>query len=216
MIPVAPQSKLRLFLVASAAALVALAVPSTALAQSYELVQADVQAQVEADGRVAVEERISVAFGSDFPFTYGFREIPYRSGERISDVAVLEDGRAFGPGASTELEPGGPAGTFGTRDLGGRIRVVWRFQATGETRTFTIRYRFAGLAVGYDDVVDVNLKVWGDEWEQSLGRLTAATSGPGEVVRAWGHPVWVRGDVTLAGPRALLRALDVPAGQFVS
>ena len=57
--------------------------------------------------------------------------------------------------------------------------------------------------------------MWGDEWEQSLGRLTATTSGPGEVVRAWGHPVWVRGDVTLAGPRALLRALDVPAGQFV-
>ena len=39
-----------------------------------------------------------------------------------------------------------------------------------QTRTFTIRYRFSGLAVGYDDVVDVNLKVWGDEWEQSLGR----------------------------------------------
>ena len=128
---------------------------------------------------------------------------------------MLEDGRAFRPGASTELEPGGPAGTFGVRDLGGRIRVVWRFQATGETRTFTIRYRFSGLAVGYDDVVDVNLKVWGDEWEQALGRLTATTSGPGDVVRAWGHPVWVRGDVTLAGPRALLRALDVPAEQFV-
>ena len=73
----------------------------------------------------------------------------------------------------------------------------------------------SGLAVGYDDVVDVNLKVWGDEWEQRLGRLTATMSGPGGVVRAWGHPVWVRGDVQLDGNRALLRALDVPAGQFV-
>ena len=34
-------------------------------------------------------------------------------------------------------------------------------------------------------------------------------------MRAWGHPVWVRGDVQLAGNRALLRALDVPAHQFV-
>ena len=59
------------------------------------------------------------------------------------------------------------------------MRVVWRFQAGDQTRTFTIRYRFSGLAVGYDDVVDVNLKVWGDEWEQSLGRLTATMSGPG-------------------------------------
>ena len=78
-----------------------------------------------------------------------------------------------------------------------------------------MHYRIRGLAVAYDDVVDVNLKVWGDEWEQSLGRLTATTTGPGKVVRAWGHPVWVRGDVTLAGNRALLRAVDVPAGQFV-
>src|SRR4029453_2416751 len=33
--------------------------------------------------------------------------------------------------------------------------------------------------------------------------------------RAWGHPVWVRGDVTLQSAGALLRAIDVPAGQFV-
>ena len=39
--------------------------------------------------------------------------------------------------------------------------------------------------------------------------------GPGNVVRAWGHPVWVRGDVTIEGRSALLRALDVDAGQFV-
>ena len=72
-----------------------------------------------------------------------------------------------------------------------------------------------GLAVGYDDIVDVNLKVWGDEWKQRLARLTATMRGPGDVVRAWGHPVWVRGDVTLQGKEALLRALDIDAGQFV-
>ena len=79
------------------------------------------------------------------------------------------------------------------------MRIVWRFQAADETRTFTLRYGIRGLAVAYDDVVDVNLKVWGDEWEQPLGRLTATMTGPGKVVRAWGHPVWVRGDVTLDG-----------------
>ena len=63
-------------------------------------------------GRRACRSRgsITVAFGSDFAFTYGFREIPYRSGERISDVTVSENGRTYRPGASTELEPGGPPG----------------------------------------------------------------------------------------------------------
>ena len=111
---------------------------------------------------------------------------------------MLENGQPYRPGASTELEPGGPPGTFGIEDLGDEIRVVWRFQARDESRRFTVRYRFTGLAAAYDDVVDVDLKVWGDEWEQRLGTLTAAMSGPGDVLRAWGHPVWVRGDVTLA------------------
>ena len=92
-------------------------------------------------------------------------------------------------------------------------RVVWRFESDGfQERTFVVHYRLSGLAVGYDDVVDVNLKVWGDEWEQRLGRLTATMRGPGNVVRAWGHPVWVRGDVTLEGrTRCCGRSTSTPA-----
>jgi hypothetical protein len=171
-----------------------------AAAQSYDLVSADVRVDVLDNGAVAVEEDIQVAFSGSF--TYGYREIPYRSGERVQVLGVRERGTDYGPGASTELEPGGPPGTFGVDDLGGRVRIVWRFRAANEARTFTIRYRMTGLAVAYDDIVDVNLKVWGDEWEQRLGQLTAVMSGPGRVLRAWGHPVWVRGDVTLAGERA--------------
>ena len=52
-----------------------------------------------------------------------------------------------------------------------------------------------------------------------MGAASAAAHGDDagshdDVVRAWGHPVWVRGDVTIDGLR-LLRALDVDAGQFV-
>jgi uncharacterized membrane protein len=92
---------------------------------------------------------------------------------------------------------------------------VRHYDATDQLRTFQIRYRMRGLAVAYDDVVDVNLKVWGDEWDQSLGRLTATETAPGKIQRAWGHPVYGRGDVQLAGTKAILRALDVPAHQFV-
>ena len=196
---------------------VSLALVGTANAQSYTLVQSDVRVEVGAPGRpageVGVEEDITVAFSG--AFTFGFRDIPLRDGETIDGVAVVENGRAYGPGAPTELEPGGPPGTFGVERRGDDVRIVWRFQAADESRTFTLRYAMQGLAVAYDDVVDVNLKVWGDEWEQPLDQLTATMTGPANVARAWGHPVWVRGDVTLAGNRSLLRAVAVPAGQFV-
>ena len=62
-----------------------------------------------------------------------------------------------------------------------------------------MHYRLSGLAVAYDDVVDVNLRVWGDEWEVGLDRLEATLTTPnGEPVRrVWGHPVSVRGDVQI-------------------
>src|SRR3990172_5482931 len=77
----------------------------------------------------------------------------------------------------------------------------------------------SGLGVAYDEVVDVNLKVWGDQWETRLGRLTAELRLPGPAsgpsFRAWGHPVSIRGDVALYADGASLRAVDVPPEQFV-
>ena len=191
----------------------ALGAAGTAQARSYELVATDVGVAVGSAGGLAVQENITVSFIG--PYTFGFRDIPLREGESIDRIGVFENGRAYAPGASTALQPGGPAGTYGIEQSDDQVRIVWRFSTLGETRTFTLRYRMRGLAVAHDDVVDVNLKVWGDEWEQRLGRLTATMTGPGRVVRAWGHPVYVRGDVALAGNRALLRALDIPAKQFV-
>ena len=195
------------------AALAALVLAPSALAQTYDLESADVRADVLPNGTLSVAEDIRVAFSGSF--TYGYRDIPVRQGERVQVLGVREADSVYLPGAPTQLEPGGPEGRFGVERSDDRVRIVWRFNAVNETRTFTVRYRMTGLAVAYDDVVDVNLQVWGDQWEQRLGRLTAAMAGPGDVTRAWGHPVWVHGDVRLAGRRAFLRALDVPPHQYV-
>ena len=106
------------------------------------------------------------------------------------------------------------------RDVRGRAtrrrradRLV--LHASDQTRAFTISYTLRGLAVAYDDVVDVNLKVWGDQWDEPLHRLVGDRDRAGKSSRAWGKPVWVRGDVELIGTRATLRAVAVPAHQFV-
>src|SRR5919107_1335248 len=73
------------------------------------------------------------------------------------------------PGASAELGSSGAPGTYGTANLGDAYRIVWHYRATDEQRTFTVRYRLSGLAVAYDDVVDVYWQVWGDEWQEPPG-----------------------------------------------
>ena len=196
-----------------AAALAALAITGTAGAKSFSLPQAAISVQVAKDGSLLVDEHITYAFSG--PFSGGFRDIPLRDGETIDRVRVTEDGRTYRPGGCTELGCIDAAGTYGTTRVGDSLRVVWHYGATDELRTFTVHYRLRGLAVAYDDVVDVNLKVWGSEWKVPLDRLTATEVAPGKVLKAWGHPVYVRGDVQLLGTKVLLRALDVPAGQFV-
>ena len=196
-----------------AAAVAALALAGGAQAKSFDLPQANVTVVVGTDGSLRVTEQLTYAFSG--AFSGANRDIPLRSGESIDQVSVSENGRSFAAGGCVELGCSSPAGTFGVVRTGDTERVVWHFSASDAVRTFEIHYRMQGLAVAYDDVVDVNLKVWGDQWDSSLGRLTATTTGPGDVVRAWGHPVWVRGDVTLDGASAHLRALDVPAHQFV-
>ena len=43
-----------------------------------------------------------------------------------------------------------------------------------------------------------------------LDRLTATEVAPGRVLKAWGHPVYVRGDVQLLGTKVLLRGSTCP------
>jgi uncharacterized membrane protein len=171
---------------------------------------------VQPDGSLQVEEHITYAF--DGVFTGGYRDIPLREGESISDVYVREPGTEYRPGASAELGSSGAPDTYGTAELDGGFRIVWHYTAF-LPRTFTIGYTLHGLTVAYDDVADVNLQVWGDEWEKPLGRLTATLVLPatarGPEYRVWGHPVHVRGDVERRPGQAFLRAIDVPPEQFV-
>jgi len=151
----------------------------------------------------------------DGDFSGAFREIPLRDGETLDQVTVAEGNVEYAPGACADLGCAGDPGRFGTATTDRGVRIVWHYRASSEQRRFRVHYRLRGVATAYDDVVDVNVKVWGDEWEVGLGQLTATLVAPGQVQRAWGHPVGVRGDVTIEGERANLRALDVPAGQFV-
>ncbi len=190
------------------------AVP-TAIAKEYTLPAAHVSARVTSTGAVQVTERLTFDFFGDF--TGAYRDIPIRPGETIDHIGVAEGDSLYAPGASAELGSSGSPGTYGTKRLSDRMRVVWHFNAPSEDRTFTVAYRISGLAVAYDDVVDVNLKVWGDQWPVGLTELHASTFLPrrtalGPSYRVWGAPEYVRGAVARTPTHTKLLAVDIPAG----
>ncbi len=111
---------------------------------------------VARDGALLVRERITFDFSGSFSGAY--RDIPLRNGESIDGVAVAEGRTRYRPGGNTELGSVDAPETFGVTDIDHGLRVVWHYRASDEARTFLVSYRFRGLAVAYDDVIDVNLR----------------------------------------------------------
>ncbi len=161
-----------------------------------------------------------ITFDFSDSFSGAYRDIPLRGGETITDVSVSEGGTMYRPGANTKLGGFGLPDSFGVTGIDNGLRIVWHYAATNERRTFTISYRFRGLTVAYDDVVDVNLRVWGEHWPEGLGNLTSTILLPSRAqlspsYRVWGSPAWVRGVVARAPDRTTLQAVQIPAHQFV-
>ena len=203
---------------AALALCLALALSPAAAAKSYTLQGAEVEVTLLPDGSLRVQEQITFQFSGDF--TGAYRDVAVREGQEVTEIAVSEGGTDYRPGASAELGSSGSPGTFGTERLGSAMRIVWHYVASDELRSFDVSYRLSGVAEAYDDVVDVNLKVWGDEWPVPLHALEASLELPlGErvaPVRIYAHPAHVRGSVARgSGSMARLSARDIPAGQFV-
>jgi uncharacterized membrane protein len=175
-----------------------------------------VDARVATNGSLEIQERITM---SDV-FHGAYRDIPVREGESIDHVVVSENGHAYRYGGSTKLGSIGQPDTYATTRAGSDERVVWHFDnPSGAARTFVVSYRLSGLAVAYDDVVDVNLNVWGGDWSQSLPSLRALLRLPhpasGPSYRVWAGPAWVHGVVARRADGVELQAASVPLHQLV-
>src|SRR4029079_19788301 len=127
----------------------------------FSLPAADVTVQIQQDGTLVVDEVIVFSFSGDFSGAY--RERPRPGGESVDQVFVAEGEQQYQPGGCAELQCTSPPGTFGTTPTDKGIRIVWHYRASNEERRFRVHYQLHGLPVAYDDVVDVNLQVWGDE-----------------------------------------------------
>src|SRR4051812_47351662 len=197
------------------AALVALALP--AAAGAYSLPAADIAVRVAPDGSLLVVEHITI----EGAFHGAYRDIPLRKGESIDRIQLSEQGEPYKRGGSTKLGSIDTPHTFNYELHKDKVRIVWHFSAGGEPHTYTVAYRFRGLAVAYSDIVDVNLKVWGANWRAPLGNLSATMTLPKPTplsspqYQIWGHPAWVKGVVERTSKAGVLRAANVSAGQFV-
>lgn len=161
---------------------------------------------MQPDGAVGVTENLTYDFSGSFEGAW--RDIPSRFGETVdpASVRVSESGRPFTPGGTITLGTPGPLNSFAVGDYNGGTRIVWRYSASDQSRTFTVAYRMTGLVKVYRDTAELNVRVWGDQWTVGLDHLRAAVHLPRAVpaserdrLRVWGHPREVNGTVEPSG-----------------
>ena len=192
---------------------------SPAIAKSYRIDAADVDVIVNDDATLSVTERLTYNFSGAFSGAY--RDIPLRAGESLSDITVTDSQGTYDLGGCVLLGCLSPAGLFGVDEIPGYVRVVWHYSAADETREFTLAYTMNGVATAYDDVIDVNLQVWGDQWPVGADLVTARIHVPGEPqegdVYVWGHPYGIDGSTSLGedGTSPSLEATNVPSESWV-
>src|ERR671918_371107 len=176
-----------------------------------------VEIDVGRNGEVRVTEHITYAFSGDF--SGGYREIPLRVGETILNVSVSEGGTAFTSGAPTDIGSSGAPNTFGLTRIPEGVRIVWHYSARWEESTFTVNYTLRNFVTAYSDVVDFNMKVWGDQWTVPLDHLEAELRLPGgsSDVRTWGHVARppLEGGVAPSETGAAVTAEDISGGNWV-
>src|SRR4029079_2158402 len=111
-----------------------------------------------------------------------YRDIPLSGVETIppNSIRVREGNRVYSPGGCTPYGCIDRAGVFGVTGIpgGNGVRIVWHPVATDEQRTFVVSYRIDKAGDAYREVLDVNARVWGDQWDFSLDHLTARLISP--------------------------------------
>ena len=148
-----------------------LALPASAVAREDKVTEAEVNMRLAPNAALLVEENLTFEYEGGFEASY--RDIPLRPSDTIDNVVVSEGGRVYRPGGCTFFGCTDLEGTYGATPEGNGIRIVWHHKASDESRTFTIRYRVVGALVAYDDVRDLEWKVWGDQWPFDLPTLRA-------------------------------------------
>mgnify|MGYP000636778648 CR=1 FL=1 len=163
-------------------------IPEEGTTKDFDISDAGTRIELQEDASLRITETLRFRYHGD-TFSGAYRDIPVRSGARITGVSVFDGSQRYQPGGNTALGSYDSPGTFGVDRIPGQegVRVVWHYEPTRDERTFTLVYEVENAVTAYDDVIDVGWTVWGDQWEFWLDNLSATIATPDgtDPIEAW-------------------------------
>lgn len=152
--------------------------------RSYSIPQATVDLFIQDTGNINVVENLEYSFKGKYNGVY--RDIPLKSGEKISNINVTTDG------AFSKIN------IYNTTKNGQNISHITVYLYSDAQKTtpitdknvkVTFTYNMINVTKIYDDTAEVHFKVWGEDWQVPVGQLTTKvhlTSNDG--VQYWLNP----------------------------
>lgn len=158
-------------------------IPSISFAEddrSYSINQANIDLFVQPNGLLNVKEKYYYSFSGTYNGVY--RDIPLKSGERIDNIKVTSKG-AY---SSYELIKSG--------DMD-RIKIYLYSDPqkttpiTNKNVQVTIEYDFINVIKIYNDIGELQYKLWGESWEVDVNEVNANIHlASREDVKYWLNP----------------------------
>ncbi|MDI6643944.1 MAG: DUF2207 domain-containing protein [Methanobacteriaceae archaeon] len=158
---------------------------STAVAQddedrSYTIPYANIDLYLQENGNLHVKEKLHYSFSGTYNGVY--RDIPLKTGQRIENIQINTDGAYY---------------TLEVIDQGDMKRLkIYLYSNPQKTVPITdrdvdvyIEYDFINVIKIYNDVAELQYKLWGENWEVDVGQVTTNIHlKSNEGVKYWLNP----------------------------
>lgn len=177
--------------------------------KSYTIDKIEVQAEILPDGSMQLTEARTYTFWGEF--SWADYRLPLANIGEIKDFTLRDETTEYQP--DSDDKPGSYQLHVGSDEF----YVRWYYQATNETRTFTLRYRITEPVTLYQDVAEFYFQFIGDANQKQIEEANISIQLPQPAfypeVRAWAHgPLW--GNVQFDNGKIVLTVSPLPPNQF--
>ena len=174
--------------------------------RSYTIDHAFIDLNIQNNGLLHVEEQLDYSFDGSFNGVY--RDIPLKAGESIDNIHVSADG------AYPVLQE--------SDDNGYKHLKIYLYSDEAHTRgikdcdvSVHISYDMKNTVTLFNDVGGLQYKLWGDEWDVGVGKISISVRLPGEEGNEYYlNPQEFNYSSELKGNTITAETTSVPKGEF--
>lgn len=181
---------------------------------AYEIESLDIVANIERDGSLEVEERVIYDIGKINGILYNIDALGYG---KFTDLQIFYEADGEFKQARNNTAPS--EGNFTVSVDDGLYKIKLYAPSQNERKEFIFRYNLTRGVTVYRDIAQLNRKMVGKEWQNSIGNISVTVNLPENVkkddIYAFGHGPLTGNIEILDGKSVRYTLNDYRPGEFL-